>query len=112
MTPAEIREVVKITLDELTQRKYIKPDYQTILKSVEAKLKLFFNNKGDGTNIGYILRQLVDDTYIDVILLHYRDGKTLEFIAEAMGVHVSTVKRNKQRLIIKIYNMLEDLDET
>lgn len=112
MTPAEIREIVKITLDELTQRKYIELDYQTILKSVEVKLKQFFNNRGDGNNIGYVLRQLADDTYIDVILFHYRDGKTLECIAETMGVHVSTIKRNKQRLIIKIYNMLEELNAT
>lgn len=109
MTPEQIREVVKITLNELTERKYIKPDYQTILKSVDVKLKQFFHTNKDGTNIGYILRQLVDDEYIDVIFLHYRDNKTLEFIAEAMGVHVSTVKRNKQRLIIKIYNMLEEV---
>lgn len=109
MTPEEIKEIVKITLDELIQREIIKDNYQNILRIVERKLKDFFNNRGDGNNIGYVLRQLANDTYIDVLLFHYRDGKTLEAIAETMGVHVSTVKRNKQRLIIKIYNMLEEL---
>lgn len=109
MTPEQVREVVKITLDELTQRRYIKVDYQTVLKAVESKLIDFFNNKTNCNDISYILRQLLDDKYIDVILLHYRDGKTLEYIAEAMSVHVSTIKRNKQRLIIKVYNMLEEV---
>lgn len=107
MTPAEIREIVKMTMDELTARKLIKDDYHIILNDVEHKLKLFFNNKGDGLNIGYALNQLSDDPYIDIIFLQYRDSKTLEWIAEYMDKEVRTVLRNKKRLIIKIYELLE-----
>lgn len=107
MTPEQIREIVKMTLDELTTRKLIKDDYQSILKVVEGKLYDFFNNRGDGNGISYILRHLSDDQYIDVIFLQYRDGKTLEWIAEYLGVDVSTVKRNKKRLICSIYERLE-----
>jgi DNA-binding MarR family transcriptional regulator len=106
VTPEQIREVVKMTLDELTLRKLIKDDYQSILKVVEGKLKNFFNNRGDG--ISYVLRQLSDDQYIDIIFLQYRDGKTLEWIAEYMAVDVSTVKRNKKRLMYAIYEQLEE----
>ena len=108
MTPEQIREIVKITLDELTQRKLIKDDYSIILPMVESKLTAFFTNKGDGNGIGYALNQLSQDSYIDVIFLQYRDGKTLEWIAEVMNVDVSTIKRNKKRLISKIFELLEE----
>lgn len=108
MTPEQIREVVKMTLDELTQRKLIKDDYQNILTAVERKLTQFFNNRGDGNGISYTLKVLSDDPYIDLIYLHYRDGKTLEWIAEYYEKEVSTIKRNKKRLIIKIHELLEE----
>ncbi len=107
MTPEQIREVVKMTLDELSQRKLIKNDYSVILSEVERKLKLFFNNKGDAYNISYALNQLIDDSYIDIIFLQYRDGKTIEWIAEYMNKEVRTIMRNKKRLILKIYELLE-----
>lgn len=112
MTPEEIKEVVSITLDELIARKLINTEkYQHILQVVDKKLYAFFNNKGAGTGIRYALRQLSDDPYIDVIYLQYRERKTLERIAEYMDKDVSTVKRNKKRLIIQIYNLLESLHE-
>ena len=106
MTPEQIREIVKITLDELTARKLIKDDYPLILGVVEKKLLAFFNNNG-GQCVGQALKQLSDDPYIDIIFFQYRDGKTLEWIAEYMEVEVRTILRNKKRLIIKIYELLE-----
>lgn len=111
MTPEQIREIVKITLDELTQRKLLNVDnvaYMTLLKLVSDQLTSYFNSiKSDGINVSYALKQLSDDPYIDIIFLHYRDGKTLEWIAEYFEVDVSTIKRNKKRLIIKIAELLE-----
>lgn len=107
MTPEQIREIVKITLDELTARKLIKDDYQFILKVVEKKLRAFFNDKGDSNGVSYALNQLIDDPYIDVIFLQYRDNATVEWIAEVMNVEVRTIMRNKKRLINRIYELLE-----
>lgn len=109
MTPEQIREIVNMTIDELTDRKLIKSDsYQYILGVVDKQLYRFFNNKGDGKNVSHALRQLADDPYMDIIYAQYRDRKTLEWVAEYMGVDVSTVKRNKKRLIKKIYEQMED----
>ena len=106
MTPEQIREIVKLTLDELTQRKLIKDEYPVILGVVEDKLRDFFNHKGSG-RVGGVLMSLSDDPYIDIIFLQYRDGKTLEWIAEYLDKHEVTIKRNKKRLINKIYELLE-----
>ena len=110
MTPEEIKEVVSITLDELITRKLINPEkYQYMLQAMDKQLYAFFSNKGDSAGVKYALRQLSDDPYIDVIYLQYRERKTLECIAEYMEKDVRTIKRNKKRLIIQMYNLLESL---
>lgn len=110
MTPEQIREVVKITIDELTKANLLQTDsYQAVLKVVEPKLSKYFSGNGDGNNISYALHCLSDDPYIELIYLQYRDAKTLEWIAEYYSVDVSTIKRNKKRLIIKIYDYIKEV---
>lgn len=106
MTPEQIREVVKMTLDELTTRKLIKDDYQSVLREVEKRLRAYFTGTDKG--VKHALTTLSDDEYIDIIYLHYRDECTLESIAEYYDKEVSTIKRNKKRLIYKIYDLLEE----
>lgn len=97
-----------MTIDELTKRKLLKlENYQNTLRAVDVNLYQYFDNKGNGTNVSYALHTLSDDPYIDIIYLQYRDRKTIEWIAEYYSVDVSTIKRNKKRLINKIYEMLE-----
>ena len=45
------------------------------------------------------LDALRDDKYFEIIPLKYFEGKTYEEISEIMGVDISTVSRNKNRLI-------------
>lgn len=105
MTPEQIREIVKITLDELTVRKQLNP-YSSISQVVGARLDKFFKGAKD-KELSYVLNNLSDDPYIDIIFLQYRDGKTIEWIAEYMERDDRTIKRNKKRLIISIYDQLE-----
>ena len=112
MTPEQIREIVKITIEELTQRKLLeinKINYSAMLQVVERHLHNFFSSRGSSGSIGHILNRLSDDDYIDIIFLQYRDGKTIEWIAEYMDKDESTIKRNKKRLITAIYEQLEEV---
>lgn len=95
MDPQQIREIVRLTIDELDQRRMLKDPYQEILKVVNRRLYKFFNGGKDST-LSSALRQLSDDPYIDIIYLHYRDGQTIERIAEYYGKDTSTIKRNKK----------------
>lgn len=107
MTAEQVREIVKITIDELTKRKMIDTEnYYTKIRTVEVNLFNYFDDKDNG--MSHILNSLSDDPYIDIIFLQYRDGKTLEWVAEYYNKDVSTIKRNKKRLILKMYEMLED----
>lgn len=107
MTKDQIRGIVKITIEELSAANMIKDPYNVIHEKVRKKLYQFFNNKGDGNGISYALNCLSDDPYISIIYMQYRDNKTIEFIAGAMDKDVSTIKRNKKRLILKIHEMID-----
>lgn len=107
MTAEEIRSVVSITLDELSKRNMLKDDYAATLNIVDTRLKKFFSGTKD-SDVGKILRALSEDAYIDVIYLQYRDGLTLEYIAETFDKDVSTIKRNKKRLIKTIHRYLQE----
>lgn len=108
MDQRQIREIVKITLDEMEKRHMLKDPYTDVLRVVERKLKAYFNNRGDGNGISYALYQLSDDPYIEILYLQYRDGKTLEWIAEYYNKEVRTILRNKKRLINSIYELTEE----
>lgn len=105
MNQSQIREIVNITLDELIQRKMLKDPYHNILRILDKRLYNYFNGCKD-SEIKSVLHELSDDPYIDIIYLQYRDHKTIEWIAEYYNKDTSTIKRNKKRLINKIYELV------
>lgn len=109
MTPEQIREIVSMTLDELIARKLIeRNNYSQVLSVVDKRLYNYFKkNEKQKPSLTPILHRLADDPYIDIIYLQYRDGKTIEWIAEALNKDVSTIKRNKKRLILTIHRELD-----
>jgi DNA-binding CsgD family transcriptional regulator len=108
MTPEQIRAIVKATIEELLKSRYIRADsYQLILDSLEPKLYGFFKDGKSNKEVARPLKLLASDPYIKVIYLIYRNHKTLEEIAESLDKDVSTIKRNKKRLLYKIFELLE-----
>lgn len=107
MRVEEIREIVKMTIEELLNDNALTDPFPRIKQIVEHELSLFFNSNGK-TKVGSVLNQLSDDEYIDLIFLYYRDNKTLEFIAEYFDRDITTISRNKRRLILAIYNLLKE----
>lgn len=107
MDSVEVQKIVRMTIKELKRQGMIKANYVTVLKEVEPVLREYFRTKGN-KQIEYFLRDRSDDTYIDILYLHYRDNITIERIAEVLEKDVSTIKRNKKRLIMSIYELLEE----
>lgn len=108
MNQDQIREIVKMTIDELSNRHMLQDSYQSILKVVDKRLYRFFAGEKDAT-ITSTLRELSDDPYIDIIYLQYRDRRTIEAIADYYEKDTSTIKRNKKRLIKAIYELIRDV---
>lgn len=104
MTTEQIREIVRITLEELINNKVVKVDsYDHVLEYVSPKLTEFFNNRVSDAKVSNALKLISDDYYIDIIYLQYRDGHTIEGIAEYFNKEPRTILRNKKRLMYKIY---------
>ncbi len=106
MDREEVQSIVIATITELKRQGMLKDQYSVILKELEPVIKEYFlrkNNKG----IELFLREHSDDPYIDILYLHYRDGITIERMADILNKDVSTIKRNKKRLIRCIYEVLE-----
>lgn len=106
MNKEEVQAIVFMTIKELKRQGMLKDRYSVILKETEPIIKQFFLKKNN-KELERLLIEYSDDPYIDVIYLHYRDGLTIEKIAEVMDKDASTIKRNKKRLIQAIYNTLE-----
>lgn len=101
----EIREIVKLTINELLNGD-TDDTYQKAKIIVEYELKSFFNSDSNN-DIGKILNHLMTDDYIDIIFLYYRDGKTLEYIADYYNKDTTTIIRNRKRLIMEIYELMQ-----
>lgn len=104
MTREEIREIVRITIEELTAKSTI--SYPDILRIMNKRLYIYFKNHKDDELRGLLSYYSSHDPYTDIIYLHYCNKQTIEQIAEEMSKDVSTIKRNKKRIIIKMYEEL------
>lgn len=98
---AEINRIIMV------QPSYKPKKYRTISREVGNRLTYYFNTQKSDKEIRDILLGLYYDPYIDVIYCQYRDGMTLEAIANHMRKDVTTIKRNKKRLILEIYEKLK-----
>lgn len=107
MKQEQIIEIIKLTLDELDNRHMLVDPYKNILRVVDRRLYKYFDGAKD-SGITRALRELSDDLYIDIVYLQYRDAFTIESIADYYNKDVSTIKRNKKRLIKSIYEIIRD----
>lgn len=107
MTTEEIREIVRMTLEELIRDRLINVDsYDTVLEHVAPKLRAYFNGDDD-SKVSAALKSIADDYYADIIYLQYRDDHTIEWIAEELNREPRTILRNKKRLIYKLYEEMK-----
>ena len=108
------RTVIKLKLSGL-----MKDNRQTAFQKTEEILRNYNELKKsyseDGTAKKFVdivdtaLRGLLDDTYYDIIPMIYFENQTREAVAEYFDTTVTTISRNKRRLINKLkYQIFAD----
>lgn len=107
MTSDEVKEVVKTTINELLKERMIKYNDNIIYDKMSEMLRAYYNKPYESMTLA--LSQLVADPYYELLEMYYRDNLTLEQIAECKYLDISTVVRNKKRLCIKLFEVLESL---
>lgn len=105
-----INDTVNTTVLKLKTAGLMKDDRKTAYQKTEELLRNYEDFKKSDQpyaqklvkRIDAALYDIKNDIYYDVIPLYYFDGNTREFVAEYFDTTVTTISRNKTRLINKL----------
>lgn len=107
-----IQETVNTTIAKLKLAGLMKDDRQGAYEKTEQLLRNYNQLKKsyskDGTAKKFVdivdkaLKELYDDLYYDIIPMMYFEGQSREAIAEYFDTTVTTISRNKKRLVEKL----------
>lgn len=119
-----IDSTVNKTITKLKVAGLMKNDRKTAFKKTEELLRNYVAFKYNALNrndqphtfklieqIEYALSQIKDDPYFDVIIMIYFENISREEIADKFGTTVTTISRNKTRLVnvLKSYLFSDDV---
>lgn len=112
----DIREIIYNTVDytiaKLKLSGLMKDNRQTAFQKTEQilrnynELKKSYSENGTAKKfvdiVDNALREIVDDMYYDIIPMMYFENQSRESIAEYFNTTVTTISRNKRRLVNKL----------
>lgn len=111
-----IQETVNCTIAKLKLSGLMKDNRQTAFQKTEHVLKNYNDLKKsyseDGTAKKFIdiinaaLSEIHDDQYYDIIPMIYFENHSREAVAEFFDTTVTTISRNKRRLINKLKTLI------
>lgn len=108
MREQEVKAIVKETIAELKRSGVLKPFGGMAYAEVSRALFNYYEEgEIDEVMLG-ALNSLESDPYFNILPMYFDYRYTLEKIAEIFNVEVSTVTRNKKRLCIAVYNILNN----
>lgn len=105
-----INDTVNATVLKLKMAGLMKDDKKSAYQKTEELLKnynAFKESEQPYTKklvreIDMALEDIKDDLYYDIIIMSYFEGRSREYMAEYFDTTVTTVSRNKNRLINKL----------
>lgn len=104
MNDEDIVKVVNITVQELKKNSMLNDGKDIAYAEMSERLFRYYKCKtGEDAQVYNALHEIRNDPYFRIIPLFYRDNITLEAISGMMYVGDSTIKRNKKRLVLKMY---------
>lgn len=108
MNEEEVKRIIELTVQktikEYKRNGLIKDSDAAMYADASEILMSYYRAGKTDAQITYAIQGQRFDPYYRIIPLYYGEGKTVEGIAEELGVDVSTVVRNKKRICLKIYN--------
>ena len=94
-----------MTINELKKNGMLKTDVS--YQEASELLQAYYEGGERDKQIREALKGVSSDKYYKIIPLYYGYNYTIEQIAEVLQVETSTVTRNKKRLCLKIYSMID-----
>ena len=102
-----VAEMFDIMIQELKKNHLLKNTTKCVYDDVSFQLKEFYRKVETDQKLKRALSELQDDLYYNIIPFYYKNRYTIENIAEMFNVDVSTIVRNKKRLCLSIYLLLQ-----
>ena len=105
-----INDTVNATVLKLKMAGLMKDDKKSAYQKTEELLKNYNAFKESDQpytkklvrEIDMALEDIKDDLYYDIIIMSYFEGRSREYMAEYFDTTVTTISRNKNRLINKL----------
>ena len=105
-----INDTVNATVLKLKMAGLMKDDKKSAYQKTEELLKKYNAFKESDQpytkklvrEIDMALEDIKDDLYYDIIIMSYFEGRSREYMAEYFDTTVTTISRNKNRLINKL----------
>ena len=109
-----INDTVNATVLKLKMAGLMKDDKKSAYQKTEELLKNYNAFKESDQpytkklvrEIDMALEDIKDDLYYDIIIMSYFEGRSREYMAEYFDTTVTTISRNKNRLINKLKSRL------
>ncbi len=102
-----IETIVNETIRQLRRDGLLKDARDIAYHEITATLRQYYKDGESDPEITEAIRRLGKDPYIKILPLFFRYGYTIEAIAETLDVEPRTISRNKKRLSLRIYELLE-----
>lgn len=102
-----IQATVNETIRQLKRNGLLKSVTDLAYHEATAVLKRYYEEGENNAAVAAALQELEGDTYFKIIPLYFNYGYTIEEIAEVFDVEISTISRNKKRLSLEFYNLIE-----
>lgn len=102
-----IKTTIQETIAELKRQGLLKNVSDQAYKDAQDVIRVYYAEGKRDERMAAVMRKIQKDKYFKIIPMHFGYHYTLEEIAEALDVEVSTVSRNKKRICMRIYNLLE-----
>lgn len=103
----ELSEVVRETVKELRKNGLLKRSDDVAYSEVSSRLYEYYRNPERDPEVGAALEMISGDFYAGSIADYYREHLSLDVIAETYHCDLTTIKRNKKRLCLKIFQLLQ-----
>ena len=107
MNREEIKLVVNETIRQLKKEGLLKSAADVAYHEISARLRQYYRDGETDPDVTEALRKIEEDEYFKIIPLFYRYNYTVELIGKTIGAEARTVYRNKKRLSLRVYELLE-----
>lgn len=103
----QIGEIIRDTVKEMRQNGLLKRSDDVAYSEVASRLYEYYRNPERDPEVAAALERIREDYYAEIIPAYYKDKTSLDWLAEKYGCELSTITRNKKRICLKIYQLLQ-----